>query len=50
MGMTEPKTPPKTGSSLVELLCVIAIIALLLALSMGPIIQAFKHAKKVLGY
>jgi prepilin-type N-terminal cleavage/methylation domain-containing protein len=35
--------------SMVELLCVIAIIAILLALSLGPIIKAFHHTKKVLG-
>jgi prepilin-type N-terminal cleavage/methylation domain-containing protein len=39
----------KTGASLVELLCVMAIISILVALSMGPILKAFMHAKKVLG-
>jgi prepilin-type N-terminal cleavage/methylation domain-containing protein len=39
----------KSGVTLVELLCVIAIIAILAALSMGPMIKAFLHAKKVLG-
>jgi len=32
-----------------ELLCVIAIISILLALSMGPIVKAFIHVKKFLG-
>jgi prepilin-type N-terminal cleavage/methylation domain-containing protein len=34
---------------MIELMCVIAIICILMALSMGPIIHAFMHAKKVLG-
>jgi prepilin-type N-terminal cleavage/methylation domain-containing protein len=38
-----------SGVTLTELLCVIAIIAILLALSMGPIIKAFIHVKKFLG-
>ncbi|MGA2244278.1 MAG: prepilin-type N-terminal cleavage/methylation domain-containing protein [Verrucomicrobiota bacterium] len=37
------------GVTLVELLCVMAIIALLLALSLGPIMKAFAHAKKAIG-
>jgi prepilin-type N-terminal cleavage/methylation domain-containing protein len=39
----------KGGMSLIELLCVIAIIAILLALYLGPISRAFVHVKKVLG-
>lgn len=38
------------GLALVELLCVIAIIAILVALSLGPIMKAFAHAKKVVGH
>jgi prepilin-type N-terminal cleavage/methylation domain-containing protein len=40
----------RRGASLIELLCVMAIISILLALSMGPIIKAFLHAKKVIGH
>ncbi len=36
------------GLSLTELLCVMSIIAILLALSLGPITKAFIHAKKVI--
>ena len=35
--------------TLIELLCVMAIIAILVALSLGPILKAFAHAKKVIG-
>jgi prepilin-type N-terminal cleavage/methylation domain-containing protein len=38
-----------SGVTLTELLCVIAIISILLAFSMGPIIKAFIHVKKFLG-
>jgi prepilin-type N-terminal cleavage/methylation domain-containing protein len=34
--------------SMVELLCVIAIISILVALSTGPIIKAFIYVKKFL--
>ena len=34
---------------MIELLCVIAIIAILLALYLGPISKAFVHVKKVMG-
>lgn len=47
--MTISKPHQKTAVTLTELLCVIAIIAILAALSMGPILKAFMHAKKVLG-
>jgi prepilin-type N-terminal cleavage/methylation domain-containing protein len=39
----------KAGVTLIELLCVIAIIGILVALSMGPMIHAYMHAKKVIG-
>jgi prepilin-type N-terminal cleavage/methylation domain-containing protein len=39
----------KSGVTMTELLCVIAIISILLALSMGPIVKAFIHVKKFLG-
>jgi prepilin-type N-terminal cleavage/methylation domain-containing protein len=39
----------ESGMSLIELLCVIAIIAILLALYLGPMSRAFVHVKKVLG-
>ena len=39
----------KRGLSMIELLCVIGIIAILLALYLGPISKAFVHVKKVLG-
>jgi prepilin-type N-terminal cleavage/methylation domain-containing protein len=39
----------KHGLSMIELLCVIAIIAILLALYLGPISKAFVHVKKVMG-
>jgi prepilin-type N-terminal cleavage/methylation domain-containing protein len=38
----------KDGLSMIELLCVIAIIAILLALYLGPISKAFVHVKKFL--
>ena len=38
----------RAGLSLVEILCVMSIIAILLALSLGPITKAFIHAKKVI--
>lgn len=38
----------KGGMSMIELLCVIAIIAILLALYLGPISKAFVHVKKFL--
>ena len=38
----------KAGLSMIELLCVIAIIAILLALYLGPISKAFVHVKKFL--
>jgi prepilin-type N-terminal cleavage/methylation domain-containing protein len=37
------------GVTMVELLCVIAIITILAALMMGPMIKAFLHARKVIG-
>jgi prepilin-type N-terminal cleavage/methylation domain-containing protein len=37
------------GLTLVELLCVIAIIGILVGLLVGPIFKALTHAKKVLG-
>lgn len=39
----------KLGMSLTELLCVIAIIAILLALYLGPISKAFIHVKRLFG-
>ena len=39
----------KAGVTMIELLCVIAIIAILVALLAGPMFKAFTHAKKVLG-
>jgi prepilin-type N-terminal cleavage/methylation domain-containing protein len=36
--------------SLVELLCVLAIISIIAALYLGPISRAFLHVKKVLGH
>ena len=38
------------GLSLVELLCVIAIIAILAALYMGPIAKAFVRVKHMFGH
>jgi prepilin-type N-terminal cleavage/methylation domain-containing protein len=46
--MENPKRR-KCGMSLIELLCVKAIIAILLALYLGPMSKAFVHVKKVLG-
>jgi prepilin-type N-terminal cleavage/methylation domain-containing protein len=37
------------GLTLMELLCVIAIIAILVAFYLGAISKAFVHVKKVLG-
>lgn len=39
----------KRGLSLIELLCVIAIIAILAGLYFGAIARAFVHIKKFLG-
>jgi prepilin-type N-terminal cleavage/methylation domain-containing protein len=47
--MTIFRHKQKTGVTLIELLCVIAIIAILVGLLIGPIFKAFSHAKKVLG-
>ena len=47
--MTIGSSPRQAGVTLIELLCVIAIIAILAALSMGPMLKALGHAKKVLG-
>ena len=48
-GMRIRTQPGKQGLSLMELLCVIAIIAILAAMYMGTISKAFLHVKKVLG-
>jgi prepilin-type N-terminal cleavage/methylation domain-containing protein len=47
--MTVFRSQQRSGVTLVELLCVIAIIVILAALSLGPIFKAFAHAKKVIG-
>lgn len=39
----------KHGMSLIEILCVIGIIAILAAFYLGPIFKAFLHVKKVFG-
>lgn len=39
----------KRGATLMELMCVIAIIAILAALYLGVISKTFIHVKKVLG-
>jgi prepilin-type N-terminal cleavage/methylation domain-containing protein len=39
---------PKTGMSLMELLCVIAIISILVSLYLGAISKAFGHIRKFL--
>ena len=41
--------PGRNGLSLMELLCVIAIIAILAAMYLGSVSKAFLHVKKVLG-
>jgi prepilin-type N-terminal cleavage/methylation domain-containing protein len=38
------------GLTLIELLCVIAIIAILAAFYLGAVSKAFVHVKKVLGH
>jgi prepilin-type N-terminal cleavage/methylation domain-containing protein len=40
----------KTGWTLTELLCVIAIISILLAIYLGVIAKAFLHVKKLFGH
>jgi prepilin-type N-terminal cleavage/methylation domain-containing protein len=40
----------KSGYSLIELLCVFAIISILAAMYFGAIAKAFIHVKKVLGH
>jgi prepilin-type N-terminal cleavage/methylation domain-containing protein len=47
--MRIPKAQQKPGVTLIELLCVIAIIAILAALFMGPMLKALVYAKKVIG-
>jgi prepilin-type N-terminal cleavage/methylation domain-containing protein len=39
----------KLGMTLIELLCVIAIIAILAAFYLGAVSKAFLHVKKVMG-
>jgi prepilin-type N-terminal cleavage/methylation domain-containing protein len=41
--------PRNSGFSLIELLCVVAIISILAAMYFGAIAQAFVHMKKILG-
>jgi prepilin-type N-terminal cleavage/methylation domain-containing protein len=48
--MLIPKWHKKRGLTLIELLCVIAIIAILAAFYLGAISKAFIHVKKVLGH
>lgn len=43
------RQPGKHAMSLIELLCVIGIIAILAALYLGPISKAFVHVKKTFG-
>ena len=38
------------GMSLIELMCVIAIIAIIAAIYVGVIARAFVHAKKTIGH
>jgi prepilin-type N-terminal cleavage/methylation domain-containing protein len=40
----------KHGLTLIELMCVIAIIAILAAFYLGAISKAFVHVKKVFGH
>jgi prepilin-type N-terminal cleavage/methylation domain-containing protein len=41
--------PPRTesGFSMIELLCVVAIILILIGLMLGPIMKAYKKAKRL---
>jgi prepilin-type N-terminal cleavage/methylation domain-containing protein len=48
--MQMPKWHRLRGLTLIELLCVIAIIAILAAFYLGAISKAFVHVKKVLGH
>jgi prepilin-type N-terminal cleavage/methylation domain-containing protein len=48
--MTIFRSKRNGGVTLVELLCVIAIIGILVGLMIGPIFKALSHAKKVLGH
>lgn len=41
--------PQNWGLSLIELLCVVAIISILVAIYLGVIAKALGHVKKVLG-
>jgi prepilin-type N-terminal cleavage/methylation domain-containing protein len=47
--MVPAKLQPKCGVTLIELLCVVSIIAVLLAIYLGAIARAFLHVKRVLG-
>jgi len=47
MPLSKPQR--RAGVTLVELLCVIGIISILVALSMGPIFKAYKHVKHMFG-
>jgi prepilin-type N-terminal cleavage/methylation domain-containing protein len=49
IGVTLFRHNRKSGVTLIELLCVIAIIGILVGLMIGPIFKALSHAKKVLG-
>jgi prepilin-type N-terminal cleavage/methylation domain-containing protein len=48
--MLIPKSHRRQGLTLIELLCVIAIIAILAAFYLGAISKAYIHVKKVLGH
>ena len=47
--MVIPERKRKRGLTLIELLCVIGIIAILAALYLGAICKGFLHVKKMLG-
>jgi prepilin-type N-terminal cleavage/methylation domain-containing protein len=51
IGLYNPKSAKsRSGMTLLEILCVMAIIAILAAMYIGVIARAFVHVKKIAGH